>query len=79
MYRLYTKISINGHFSVYTIDTFLFWIQCNCLTNMVFGLDPSNNVIKRLLCINCFGTLKSKISFVCNILGSKFTCIVWIS
>ena len=27
------------------------WIQHGCLANMGFALDPSNSVIKRLLCI----------------------------
>ena len=63
MYRLYRKMTINGHF-FYIIYTFFVWIQLGCSDNIVFAFDPSNSVIKRLLCaliIRLYCTLVPKI------------------
>ena len=36
---------------IFLYNLYIFvWIQHGCLANIVFVLDPSNSVIKRLLC-----------------------------
>ena len=41
---------IYGHFFLYNLYIFV-WIQHDCLANMVFALNPSTSVMKRLWCI----------------------------
>ena len=62
MYRLYRKMTINGHIFLYNLyiqkmviflyNLYIFvWIQHSYLYKMVVAPDPSNSFIKRLWCI----------------------------
>ena len=46
MYRLYRKMTVSGHF-FYTIYTF-YLDTTQLFSNMIFALDHSNSIIKRL-------------------------------
>ena len=48
-YNLNIFVWINGHLSLFLYNLNIFvWMQHGCLGNMVFALDPSSSVIKRL-------------------------------
>ena len=54
------------------------WIQQGYLTNMIFGLDPSGCVIKRLWCIVYFSVIFSNIAAVfCCCFANIFIAVLY--
>ena len=65
---VYNGLIVNNRPFLYNLYIFV-WIQCSCLANKVFCLDPSNldsSVIKRLwcCCFFCLCFLFYKLKFI---------------